>query len=85
VSAVLAAFLGAVPGEVWSALGALLVGAVGAWVQKVRGRREGRRETIHELEELDKGEADEIRRRLESIDRERSTSERLRRIGRWRG
>jgi UPF0716 family protein affecting phage T7 exclusion len=85
VSAVIAGILGAIPGEVWSALGALLVGVVGAWVQKSRGRSQGRRETITELEELDKDEAEEVRRRLDHIDREHSTVERLRRLGRWRG
>jgi hypothetical protein len=85
MSAVIAGILGAIPAEVWSALGALLVGVVGAWVQKGRGRREGRRETITELEELDKDEADQIRERLNRIDRERSAIERLRRLGKWRG
>lgn len=85
MSALVAGILGAVPGEVWSALGALLVGALGAWVQKVRGRRQGRKETLTELEDMDKGEADEIRERLGRIDRDRSAIERLRRLGKWRG
>jgi len=85
LGAFLAAVASAIPAEVWTAIGAALVGAVTTWLNGRRNRRRGRTETLTELEELDREEAAEIRERLDRIDRDSSAVERLRRLGKWRG
>jgi hypothetical protein len=85
MSAAVAAILGAIPSEVWAGIGSLLAGLIAAWVNGIRNRRKGRNETLDRIERRDHDEADLVRRELDSIDRDGSTIERLRRMGKWRG